>query len=239
MDIKFFLCFFFVFALLINSSNALICGIYFTDSNSPECQLIDDYISEQTDLPADLTLIIYDLADSVNANIGNDFLNQYFLSESYSFPVNAPFILFSEDHHLAGIDEIKECLSLKMKTFMEYGGNPCPVLVYPPDNDPSGDGGSGTPPTDSGDIPGNPEIRVIETENPKDVDTYTESTTSSGKSVNEEEIKSSEDAINKKIREAGIEELEKSFIEQLPYIYIVILAVVVFVAFVIYIKKSK
>ena len=74
MDIKFFLCFFFVFALLINSSNALICGIYFTDSRSPDCKLMDEYIAGiagQTNLPENLTLIVYDLADSRNVDIGD------------------------------------------------------------------------------------------------------------------------------------------------------------------------
>ena len=242
MDMKFIFCFLFAFVLLVSSSDALICGIYFTDSNSPDCQLIDEYIAGQTDLPDNLTLIVYDLANPANVNIGNDFLNQYFLSESYSFPANAPFILFDEEHHLAGIDEIKECLSLKMKTFIEYGGNPCPVLIYPPENDDdSGDGGGvgGSPPVDNDTIPGEPEIKIIITDNPEDPDKYAENPTDSGKRVDEDEIKSSEDAINKITRENEMEEARERFFGQFPYIYIVVLIAIIVVAFVIYIRKSK
>ena len=239
MDIKLFLIFCFVFFLLAESSDALMCGIYFTDNNSPDCKIIDDFIDSQKDLHEDLTLITYDLSKNENVEIGNEFLRQYFLSEPYNFPESAPFILFGEDKYLAGVDEIKECLSLKMKLFTEHGGNPCPFLSYPEyANENSGDGFDKENPGGKGEIVGDPEIKLI-IQNPENPDAYNRNESESVGMVNEEELKTSKDAIERKIRDDEIKESEEIFFENLPYIYIAFLGAVIAIAFIVYIRKLK
>lgn len=239
MDMRIILLVLSIFFILIGSADALICGIYFTDSNSPDCQIIDEYIENQTDLADNLTLIKYDLAESVNVGIANDYLEQYISDESYNFPGSAPFILFSENHHLAGIDEIKECLSLKVEYFLEEGGNSCPVLIYtpPPGNGDDGNGGGGSPGDESG-ILGDPEIKIIATENPKEpsqesIDNGIE------EKKNNEEIEFSEDIIREKIKEKEMKESQERIFEQLPYAYIALLIIIIAIALSIYIKKSR
>ncbi len=230
----------FLIALFMLSVNVqgFICGIYFTDSTSADCQIIDNYIHNEVTLPANITLIEYDISNPVNLNIGRDFLTQYFLSDSYSFPDSVPFILFDADHHLAGMDEIKECLSLKVDQFLQEGGNPCPVLIYPdPSKGDSSDDMYGGGPQEYG-FPGEPEIKNIVTDSPKEIIEPEEGIGYYKNDSLTEQIEKSKDVIENEIKEKKDKETEKQILESIPFIYMLLLGLILIAAYVLYKKRS-
>ncbi|NOX71356.1 MAG: hypothetical protein GXO64_01525 [Candidatus Micrarchaeota archaeon] len=226
-------------ALVPMSASAIICGVYFTTPSNDDCAKIENYIFNESNLTGNLTLIKYDLSNSDNINIANMFLEQYGLSEQYDMPENVPFILFDERNHLAGNDEIKECLHLKVEQFQEDGGCPCPEVVFPSPsgagNDKASDSGGGGG-ENEGDVPGEPEIIVV---NAKDISPHITETEEETDDIDNKRNEKSEKLVNKLLEKDEKRRMEERQEMTFTYAYLAFLAAVIVLAVFVYRKKSR
>ncbi len=232
MDVRYAL--FVIAATLIAAYpvSAEICGIYFSGS-CPDCKIIDNYIANESNLTANITLVRYDISNPENAEIARMFLEQYGLSEEYSIN-DVPFILFSAEHHLSGNDEIKECLQHKVEQFAEEGGNPCPVIIKTAGGAQGSEGGGGGG-GEKGEIPGEPDIVDIAAKNPSIPMGIEE-----GESAGEDKVRETEkESPLKKLREKKkAKKAAENVKNVLPYAYLAFLGAVIVASFIIYKKKS-